>query len=123
MLADSDRPDPVRLLERFEEIRCRVQKAGTWRSATYYMGRLLNRDGYVPISTRLSRDDLMFLAHARDDVLAFVNLGQRLIELHQPREVPGVTSDPSRPMRRCRTCTLRWPCPTYRAIDEIVSRY
>lgn len=123
MLANSGQPDPVRLLERFEEIRCRVQKAGTWRSATYYMGRLLNRDGYVPISTRLSRDDLMFLAHARDDVLAFVNLGQRLIELHQPREVPGVTSDPSRPMRRCRTCTLRWPCPTYRAIDEIISRY
>ena len=123
MLANGDRPDPVRLLERFEEIRCRVQKAGTWRSATHYMGRLLNRDGYVPVSTRLSRDDLVFLAHARDDVLAFVNLGERLVELHQPREVPGRTSDPSRPLLRCRTCTLRWPCPTYRAIDEILSRY
>lgn len=123
VLANGDRPDPVRLLERFEEIRCRVQKAATWRSATYYMGRLLNRDGYVPISTRLSRDDLVFLAHARDDVLAFVNLGQRLVELHQPRKVPGLTSDPARPMLRCRTCTLHWPCPTYRTVDEILGRY
>lgn len=122
MLAKYDRLDPTRLLDRFEEIRCRVQRAGTWRSATYYMGRLLNRDGYVPISTRLSRDDLLFLAHAREDVLAFVALGRRLIEMHQPRVVPGRTSDPSRPMRRCRTCTLRWPCPTYRAIDEIVDQ-
>lgn len=123
MLANGDRPDRLRLLERFEEIRYRVQKASAWRSATHYMAQLVNRDGYIPVSARLSRDDLAFLAHAREDVLAFVTLGQRLLELHQSRDVPGVTSDPTRPMLRCRTCAQRWPCPTYRTIDEIIAGY
>ncbi|MQA86231.1 MAG: hypothetical protein GEV03_16755 [Streptosporangiales bacterium] len=122
-MANGDRPDRLRLLERLEEIRYRVQKATAWRSATHYMGQLVNRDGYVPVNARLSRDDLTFLAHARDDVLAFVALGQRLLELHQPRDVPGRTSDPTRPMRRCRTCTQRWPCPTYQTIDEVIDSY
>jgi hypothetical protein len=106
------------LQERLEAIHARAEKASSWRGVTQYFSRLINREGYVPIHTKLSREDLVFLAGARDDAIAFAELGLRLLELHQPREAGGISSDPDSPIRRCRACMWRWPCPTFRAIED-----
>jgi hypothetical protein len=82
----------------------------------------VNREGYVPIRTRLSREDLIFLTGARAEVISFTELGLRLVELHQPRDAGGISSDPDNPIRRCRACMWRWPCPTFRAVEESVER-
>ena len=111
-------PQRDRLRERLETLRTRAEKSTSWRTATQYFGRLVNREGYVPIRTRLSQEDIIFLASARDDLVTFTDLGLRLLDLHQPRDAGGISSDPDAPMRRCRACMWRWPCPTYRAIDE-----
>ncbi|MGH3322430.1 MAG: hypothetical protein ACRDN9_20100 [Streptosporangiaceae bacterium] len=79
------------------------------------MSRLVNRDGYVPVTARLSHEDLAFLTHARDDVLAFARLSEYLLELHQPREAGSISSY-GRSIQRCRTCMWRWPCPTFKAV-------
>ena len=42
----------------------------------------------------------------------------RLLDLHQPRDAGGITSDAANPILRCRSCMWRWPCPTFRAISE-----
>jgi hypothetical protein len=89
---------------------------------THYMSRLVNREGFVPVQAKLSREDLRFLASARDDVTAFSELGLRLLDLHQPRDAGGISSDPGSPIRRCRACMWRWPCPTFRAVEEAVDR-
>lgn len=114
-------PREVRLRERLETIRARSEKAGSWRSSTQYLSRLVNSTGFVPIKTRLTREDLAFLSGARDEVIAFADLGIRLIDLHRPQEAGGITSDPQNPIRRCRACMWRWPCPTFRAIDETLN--
>ncbi|MCP9952045.1 hypothetical protein [Actinomadura madurae] len=108
----------VQLRERLETIRARSAKSSTWRTSTQVLSRLVNKNGFVPIRTRLSREDLAFLSGAREEVIAFADLGLRLIDLHRPQEAGGITSDPDRPIRRCRACMSRWPCPTYRAISE-----
>lgn len=113
-------PRRARLRERLENIRARSEKSNSWRSSTHYLSRLINREGFVPIRTRLAREDITFLAGARDEVIAFAELGLRLLELHQPRDAGGISSDPDHPIRRCRACMWRWPCPTFRAIDEAV---
>jgi hypothetical protein len=113
-------PRQVRLRERLEMIRIRSEKANSWRPSTQFLSRLINREGFVPVKTRLSREDIAFLAAARDDVIALAELGIRLLEMHQPRDAGGISSDPDNPIRRCRACMWRWPCPTYRAIDEAV---
>lgn len=108
-----------RLRERLEAIRARAAKSSTWRTSTQILFRLVNKDGFVPIRTRLSREDLAFLAGAREEVIAFADLTLRLVDLHRPQEAGGgITSDPDRPIRRCRACMSRWPCPTYRTITE-----
>ncbi|MFI7708317.1 hypothetical protein [Nonomuraea sp. NPDC049480] len=78
----------------------------------------MNHEGYVPIRTRLATEDLEFLAGARGDLLRFSELGLRLLDLHQPRDAGGITSDAAHPIRRCRSCMWRWPCPTFRAMVE-----
>lgn len=107
----------ARLRERLNTVRQRAERATAWKSVTYYVGKLVNKDGYTPVTARLSHDDLNFLTHARDDVLTFAHLGLRLLELHEPRDA-GTVSSTARPVRRCRTCMWRWPCPTYKAIRE-----
>lgn len=107
----------ARLRERLNIVRQRAERATAWKSVTYYVGRLVNKDGYTPVTARLSHEDLNFLTHARDDVLTFAHLGLRLLELHEPRDA-GAISSTARPVRRCRTCMWRWPCPTYKAIRE-----
>lgn len=115
-------PRETRLRERLETIRARSEKSSSWRASTQHLSRLVNRSGFVPIRTRLSREDLVFLAGARDEVLAFADLGMRLIDLHRPQEAGGITSDPDTPLRRCRACMARWPCPTFRAVAEALDR-
>jgi hypothetical protein len=111
-----------RLRERLEIIQSRSQKSTSWRSVTHYFTGLVNREGVVPVKARLSREDLRFLASARDEVIAFCELGLRLLDLHQPREAGGISSDPGSPIRRCRACMWRWPCPTIRAVEEAIDR-
>lgn len=106
-----------KLRERLDTVHSRAERATAWKAVTYYVGRLANREGYTPITARLSHDDLAFLTHARDDVLAFTNLALRLLELHEPRDA-GAVSSTRRSTLRCRTCRWRWPCPTYQAIRE-----
>jgi hypothetical protein len=108
----------ARLRERLEAIRARSAKSTSWRESTQYLSRLVNRSGFVPIKTRLSREDLAFMAGARDEVIVFAELGIRLLDLHRPQEAGGITSDPAHPIRRCHACMGRWPCPTFRALND-----
>lgn len=117
-----DDPRRARLRERLEIIRSRSQKSSSWRSITHYFTGLVNREGVVPVKARLTREDLRFLASARDELIAFCDLGLRLLDLHQPRDAGGISSDPANPIRRCRACMWRWPCPTVRALEETVDR-
>ncbi|MBO2464671.1 hypothetical protein [Actinomadura violacea] len=111
-------PRHTRLRERLDAIRARSAKSTSWRTSTQYLSRLVNRDGFVPVKARLTREDLAFLAGARDEVIALAELGARILDLHRPQEAGGITSDPDSPIRRCRACMWRWPCPTFRAMDD-----
>lgn len=112
--------DPQRrvLREHLETIQVRTEKASSWRDAAEPLRGLVNREGYVPVSARLAAEDLDFLAEAREELLSFSELGLRLLDLHQPRDAGGISSDPANPILRCRSCMWRWPCPTFRAMAE-----
>jgi hypothetical protein len=101
-----------------EEILARAEKARSWRETTTPLRELVNREGIVPVRTRLAAHDLDFLEVAREELLGFSELGLRLLDLHQPRDAGGITSDAANPILRCRSCMWRWPCPTFRAISE-----
>jgi hypothetical protein len=107
--------------ERLEGILARTEKARAWGDAALPLRPLINRDGYVPIRTRLSVDDLDLLTGARTELLCFSELGLRLLDLHQPRDAGGITSDAAHPILRCRSCMWRWPCPTFRAMSEALA--
>lgn len=111
-------PQQRRLHARLAEIRDRGLKATSWHSSAQHLRRLINRAGVVPVRTELARDDVEFLATAREDLLAFTELGLELAEMHRPRDGGGITSDPESPIRRCRACMRRWPCPTWRVVEE-----
>ncbi|MEU7988455.1 hypothetical protein AB0B56_26665 [Streptosporangium canum] len=96
----------------------RTEKATSWHDAANSLRSLVNREGYVPIRTRLATEDLDFLEGAREELLGFAALGVRLLDLHQPRDAGGITSDAAHPILRCRSCMWRWPCPTFRAMSE-----
>ncbi len=104
--------------ERLEGILARTDRARAWGDAALPFQSLINRDGYVPIKTRLHVDDLDMLVGARAELLCFSELGLRLLDLHQPRDAGGITSDAAHPILRCRSCMWRWPCPTFRAMSE-----
>lgn len=89
---------------------------------THYAFRLVNREGFVPVRARLAREDIIFLSAARDDVLAFCEMGLRLVDLHQPGDAGGISSDPDHPILRCRACMSRWPCPTFRIVEAALDR-
>ncbi|MFI6297688.1 hypothetical protein ACIBEJ_39270 [Nonomuraea sp. NPDC050790] len=107
-----------RLREQLEAILTRTEKATSWHDEAGRLRGLLNSEGYVPVRTRLAGEDLDFLGDAKDTVLAFAELGLRLLDLHQPRDAGGITSDTAHPILRCRSCMWRWPCPTFRAMSE-----
>jgi hypothetical protein len=108
------------LRDRLEVSRSRARQATSWLETSRHYEQLLNRDGVVPVTARFQAEDLAFLAGARDEMLGLAELGLRLIELHQPLDAGGVTSDPAAPVQRCRSCMWRWPCPTFRTLAEVV---
>ncbi|MFI6505009.1 hypothetical protein [Nonomuraea typhae] len=101
-----------------EAILTSTEKASSWHDEAGRLRTLLNNDGYVPVRARLASEDLDFLGMARDNMLTFAELGLRLLDLHQPRDAGGITSDTAHPILRCRSCMWRWPCPTFRAMSE-----
>jgi|SRR5690606_16806417 hypothetical protein len=118
---NTDQPeDPQRqkLREQLEAILIRSEKATSWHDEAARLRGLINQEGYVPVRTKLAGEDLDFLAGARDELLMFSELGLRLLDLHQPRDAGGITSDAANPILRCRSCMWRWPCPTFRAMSE-----
>jgi hypothetical protein len=122
---NTDLPEDLqrqRLREHLESMITRTDKATSWRDAASSLRSLVNHEGYVPIRTRLSTEDLDFLEGAREELLDFATLGVRLLDLHQPRDAGGISSAPGKPIRRCRACMWRWPCPAVRAVEEAVGR-
>lgn len=105
-----------------EVLRSRAQAASSWLESSRHYSRLINREGVVPVSARMTPGDLAFLAEAREQILQFAELAERLIDLHQPLDAGGITTDPSSPIRRCRSCMWRWPCPTFSILAEVVDR-
>lgn len=108
------------LRQHLEGLRLRAQAATSWLGSSAQYAQLLNRDGVVPVTARFTADDLAFLANAREELLRFTELGLRLAELHQPQEVSAITSDPVGQFHRCGSCMWRWPCPTFRILDEVL---
>lgn len=113
-------PHQARVRDRLETMRQRSEKAQSWREQAGFYTGLLNREGYVTIRAHLGREDITFLTRAREDVIALTDVALRLLELHRPRDAGGITSDPSHPIRRCRSCMWRWPCPTFRAFSDVL---
>jgi len=70
----------------------------------------------------MTASDLSFLAEAREQMLRFSELTVRLIDLHQPLDAGGISTDPASPVRRCRSCMWRWPCPTFSILAEVVGQ-
>ena len=108
------------LHQHLEEIRRRAAGATSWLESSDHYARLLNAEGFVSVTARFDARDLMFLGQARDDLLAFAELGRRVADLHRPLDGGGATSDPAHPVLRCRNCMWRWPCPTFRLLIEFL---
>jgi hypothetical protein len=104
-----------------ESVRLRAQGAASWLETSRHYAQLINSDGVVPVTARFSVGDLTFLARAREELLGFAELGLRLADLHQPLEADAVASDPPGQIERCRSCMWRWPCPTFRILDELLA--
>lgn len=109
------------LRQYLEGLRLRAQGASSWLNSSRHYSQLLNREGFVPVTAKFTAEDLAFLADAREELLRFAELGLRLAELHQPQEVSAITSDPAGQFQRCGSCMWRWPCPTFRILDEVLS--
>ncbi|HUA28028.1 MAG TPA: hypothetical protein VMC03_04025 [Streptosporangiaceae bacterium] len=125
---DEPQPEPpVRdgrsetLREYLGAVRRRAAGAASWLTTSGHYAQLINRDGVVPVRARFSAEDLAFLANAREELLRFADLGIRLADLHQPLEASELTSDPAGQFQRCRSCMWRWPCPTFRILDETLA--
>ena len=115
----NERRDTLR--QYLETVRVRAEGAASWLQTSRHYEQLVNRDGVVPVKARMRAEDLAFLAGAREEVLRFADLGLRLAELHQPLEGSAVTSDPAGQFHRCGSCMWRWPCPTFRILDEVLA--
>jgi hypothetical protein len=109
------------LRQYLEAVWLRAEGATSWLESSSHFAQLLNRDGVVPVTARFTADDLAFLALAREELLGFAQLGLRLAELHQPLEASAISSDPASQFQRCRSCMWRWPCPTFRILDELLA--
>jgi hypothetical protein len=112
----------ARIRADMEGLRSRASAASSWLESSRHYSRLINREGFIPLNARMSPGDLAFLAEAREQMLQFAELAGRLIDLHQPLDAGGITTDPSSPIRRCRSCMWRWPCPTFTILAEVVDR-
>jgi len=112
----------ARIRAEMEGLRSRAEMASSWLETSRHYGRLINREGVVPVNARMTPGDLAFLAEAREQIVQFTELTGHLIDLHQPLDAGGITTDPSSPIRRCRSCMWRWPCPTFSILAEVVDR-
>jgi hypothetical protein len=112
---------PEMLQQYLETLRQRAEGATSWLGTSKHFADLLNRDGVVPVTARFTAGDLAFLASAREELLRFAELGLRLAELHQPQEASPLISDPASQFQRCGSCMWRWPCPTFRILDEVLA--
>ncbi len=108
------------LRQYLESVRRRAQSAASWLESSRHYARLINRDGVVPVTARFSSEDLAFLAGAREELLGFAELGLRLADLHQPLEAGAIAGEEPSQIR-CRSCMWRWPCPTFRILDEVLA--
>ena len=115
-------PQRVWLREHLDAVRARAASASSWLETNVHYARLLNREGVVPVTARFTRDDIEFLGRAREEVLGFAELGLRMLELHAPLDAGGISTDPSSPILRCRSCMWRWPCPTFRMLTDALSQ-
>lgn len=111
------------LREHLDEVGRRAAGATSWLETSEQYARLLNSEGFVPVTARFDARDLMFLGRAREDLLSFAELGMRLADLHRPLDAGGTTSDPANPALRCRNCMWRWPCPTLRLMTELLTEH
>ena len=109
------------LRQYLESVRLRAQSAASWLETSSHYAQLINRDGVVPVTARFSAEDLAFLARAREELLGFAELGLRLADLHQPLEADAIACEPPGQVERCRSCMWRWPCPTFRILDELLT--
>jgi hypothetical protein len=112
----------ARIRDDVEGLRLRASVAASWLETSGHYAQLINRAGVVPVTARFSREDLMFLGEARGQMLRFAELTLRLIDLHQPGDAGGLTTHPSSPILRCRSCMWRWPCPTFSIVTEVLDR-
>jgi hypothetical protein len=115
-------PRGDRIREKMQDLAARAAAASSWLESSRHYSQLINRDGIVPVTARMTAGDLEFLAEAREQMLQFTELAVRLIDLHQPLDAGGITTDPSSPIRRCRSCMWRWPCPTFSILADVVDR-
>jgi hypothetical protein len=115
-------PNRVILRKQLDALRVRAANAASWQEASQHYARLINSDGVVPVTARFSRDDIEFLGRAKEEVLGLAELGLRLLELHAPLDAGGISTDPSSPIMRCRSCMWRWPCPTFSLLSETVNQ-
>ena len=112
----------ARLRDDVEGLRLRASVAASWLETSSHYAQLINDAGVVPVTARFSREDLMFLGEARGQMLRFADLALRLIDLHQPGDAGGLSTHPSSPILRCRSCMWRWPCPTFSIVTEVLDR-
>jgi hypothetical protein len=115
-------PQRVLLRKQLDALRARAGSASSWLDKSAHYAQLVNRDGIVPIAARFTRDDIEFLGRAREEVLSLADLGLRLLELHAPLDAGGISTDPSSPILRCRSCMWRWPCPTFRMLSDALGQ-
>jgi hypothetical protein len=112
----------ARIRDDVEGLRLRASVAASWLETSSHYAQLINHAGVVPVTARFSREDLMFLSEARGQMLRFADLALRLMELHQPGDAGGLSTHPSSPILRCRSCMWRWPCPTFSIVTEVLDR-
>ena len=122
--AEDPPEDPQRVLLRkqLDALRARAGNASSWLDRSGHYAQLVNRDGIVPITAKFTLDDIEFLGRAREEALSFADLGLRLLELHAPLDAGGISTDPSSPILRCRSCMWRWPCPTFRMLSDALGQ-
>jgi hypothetical protein len=103
-----------------EGLRSRAQAASSWLESSRHYSRLINREGAAPLNARMTPGDLAFLAEAREHILQFHELAGRPSDLPARVDEGAIPPDPSSPIRRCRSCMWRWPCPTFSILAEVV---
>jgi hypothetical protein len=115
-------PNRVILRKQLDALRVRAANASSWLETSGRYAQMINRDGLVRVTARFTREDIEFLGRAREEVLGLAELSLRLLDLHAPLDAGGISTDPSSPILRCRSCMWRWPCPTFGTLTEIVSQ-